>query len=1317
MRLFSGIQRSFTAKQEGPSTAASVDDSKLHVFAWGDSSVGQCLRGVQECVAEPILVELRPDRHDFKQLGACWEQSFLVASSGSLWAGGSNRAGCLSSSDSSEVLKIRPMDREDLDDVRLAAISAGRDHFVAIQQGGSALATWSCSNEFGQTGQGEGRVGLTPSPLQLFAVQPGVRVHSVACGQDHSLALTERGEVFVWGDNSFGQCGQSPKSSTTSIHTPMRAQAGGLRGTPVRQVAAGTHHSMALGLSGQVLTWGANKCGQLGLGADFEEDANVHLPTVVPDLPTLARGIAGGGRHSAVILRKGLVRMAGDNRCGQLARSPLAIQVSSSFEELEMAGSRLQVRTAALGDAHTLLLTYQGELYSFGSNDSGQLGHGSRGSPCHMPRQVPMQDKDYIIWAVDAGQWHSVVLASQPPATHSRRALQDGEIKSQQLAPTTPPRSKSQVCGIASKSGNESEDESPLQRTMAVSGKERAPPEPENTEEEKMSFERLRSIGCTSVLSQTASLVVPITPKKSGSAPSTPSDTLVLLRPVVRPGTVSTVTFITLSVQELQSMVQEYPGNAHKRASVGAQTLSDELRVTVAAVLKNPTVLGCCFLFPLTSEARLNAGCLCRELMELRRKSADNLSLDHHWTAAVLQGVRALAPGGGLLRNMRWKDQVRALVLWIMIPNWPALLENYINQDSSGRVRPPEAFYTVVELVSTIARLPVQGRVAFCDVVAEDCGEITVLRDVLLTAARAFANAALKQCMQKESFEKPLWEAVLLLQLIWMADKKKVQITTDAARVARKSDPPPTKTMELLGRTLSLGKSSHSEVPARQAIFKDESSTATARIDPKNFQIDGLVKMDFPAVSEFRLFHTYAGLKVIDPAELSTDLKWEFQKNGELPKNFQSFMANGNLVPTPFKQQVLQVENQMRQQEEQKRQIGQQIGRINPFSFFLGQNTEIQEQAVFFVLQVRRDRLLHDTSVALACANPEDLRKPLKVRFADEEGVDEGGVQREFFRLLSDSMFSPDYGMFKADPESHYIWFNPATFNDPKDFELVGTLFGLSVYNNIPGFDVNLPPVLFKKLKDQPVTMDDLRIAFPSQTLSLQAVLEWTPPGNLLPHEADELFQNTFCLDFSTSYEALGQTHTVNLLTGEVYQGMSGSNVEPVSLKRRSEFVEAFKDWYLTVGIATQFNAFKHGYSRVCNSPVYNCLSSEELEAIVSGERDLDFQALKKGSSVPPSAVQFTSAYLNDFWDVLFSFDAVQKRQFLKFVTGSDIAPVGGLERLKFMVQRNGGEPTDKLPTAQTCFNLLLLPEYAVKEKMQRLLTLAIENAEGFGLQ
>merc|ERR1712176_738921 len=99
------------------------------------------------------------------------------------------------------------------------------------------------------------------------------------------------------------------------------------------------------------------------------------------------------------------------------------------------------------------------------------------------------------------------------------------------------------------------------------------------------------------------------------------------------------------------------------------------------------------------------------------------------------------------------------------------------------------------------------------------------------------------------------------------------------------------------------------------------------------------------------------------------------------------------------------------------------------------------------------------------------------------------------------------------------------------------------------------------------------------------------------------------------------------------------------------------------------------------------------------------------GAEVVDGEVRFGKSFLPWFWAVLGEFDIIQKRQFLKFVTGSDLAPLGGLERIKMKIQRNGGEPTQHLPTSHTCFNLLMLPEYSNREKLKELLVAAIANA------
>lgn len=102
-------------------------------------------------------------------------------------------------------------------------------------------------------------------------------------------------------------------------------------------------------------------------------------------------------------------------------------------------------------------------------------------------------------------------------------------------------------------------------------------------------------------------------------------------------------------------------------------------------------------------------------------------------------------------------------------------------------------------------------------------------------------------------------------------------------------------------------------------------------------------------------------------------------------------------------------------------------------------------------------------------------------------------------------------------------------------------------------------------------------------------------------------------------------------------------------------------------------------------------------------------------------ATQYDGGYTNettiikDFWSIVHLLEIEDKRKLLQFATGSDRVPLGGFSRLKLVIARNGPD-SDRLPTAHTCFNVLLLPEYSSKEKLKDRLVKAINYSKGFGM-
>lgn len=476
------------------------------------------------------------------------------------------------------------------------------------------------------------------------------------------------------------------------------------------------------------------------------------------------------------------------------------------------------------------------------------------------------------------------------------------------------------------------------------------------------------------------------------------------------------------------------------------------------------------------------------------------------------------------------------------------------------------------------------------------------------------------------------------------------------------------------------------------------------------FHLQSLAEELVPPELEFRLFVENACAGPIAPSEVlelplyaaRTDYGFEYV----LPSKMRSFMANRNLVPVSYTRKVLQVENHHAQvylQHQVARRVAADL-EVLP-----GHEIHIDPALLFFILKVRRDHIHQDTTAALQRATPDDLRRQLKVVFEGEQGVDEGGLAREFFRLLSASVFAADCGLF--DPavalSARVLWFDHASEKESTDFWLAGVILGLVVYNNMPGLDVRFPSVVFKKIKDEPLTLEDLRHVHPDTYVSLRSLLQWAPEASLSRGDANALFEATFCLDFTVSYKAGDTTQTRELCT-------SGKD-RPVTLDNRAEFVQLYCEWLLTTSVERQFDPFRKGVRRVCDSPLFNALDSSELEMIVCGEQDLDFEQMRKNAHYDGFTEDMP--YIETFWQLLLNLTVAQKKRFLSFVTGSDLAPVGGLQELQLVIQRNGVEPTERLPTAHTCFNLLLLPEYGSAEKLEHMLVTAMHNAEGFGLE
>lgn len=374
--------------------------------------------------------------------------------------------------------------------------------------------------------------------------------------------------------------------------------------------------------------------------------------------------------------------------------------------------------------------------------------------------------------------------------------------------------------------------------------------------------------------------------------------------------------------------------------------------------------------------------------------------------------------------------------------------------------------------------------------------------------------------------------------------------------------------------------------------------------------------------------------------------------------------------------------------------------------------------AKFFMLDASRDNILADTFNQLWRRQERELLRPLKVRLGEargEEGIDLGGIQVEYFQLVMNAALNPDFACFTVDERTKMTWFQPSSPEPVWKFQVLGMIVGLAVYNGLT-LPITFPQAFYKKLLGLPVEkLSDIEDGWPDLCAGLTTLAEWDPSLG----SVEDVFSRTY--EFSVSFfgKQISRDMTASAewpQFGSAAAFDAPEDAKMVTEENRDQFISDYIRWLTDVSIKPQYEAFEKGFFTIVDRVSLSIFDAEGLQSLIEGEQDIDIQELRRHVEI--RGFEHQSPHIEEFWRTVEGYDLEMRKKLLEFVTASDRVPVGGVRGLTFIIQKNGGgdEEDKKLPTAYTCFGILLLPEYADVKAVGEKLTVAVQNAKGFGM-
>ncbi|RMZ91622.1 hypothetical protein DV736_g1142, partial [Chaetothyriales sp. CBS 134916] len=353
-------------------------------------------------------------------------------------------------------------------------------------------------------------------------------------------------------------------------------------------------------------------------------------------------------------------------------------------------------------------------------------------------------------------------------------------------------------------------------------------------------------------------------------------------------------------------------------------------------------------------------------------------------------------------------------------------------------------------------------------------------------------------------------------------------------------------------------------------------------------------------------------------------------------------------------------------------------------------------------LNVRRDQVFQDSYKALYYKSADEMKYgKLNIRFNGEEGVDAGGVTREWFQVLARGIFNPNWALWEP-VAADKTTFHPSKLSWVNGehlyyFKFVGRIIGKALHEGRV-LDCHFSRAVYKRMLGKQPSLKDLE----SMDLDYLKSLQWILENDI----TDSIME-----DFSVTEEQFGESKIIDLIP-------NGRNVG-VTEENKHDYVQKIVQYRLFDSVKEQMDEFVKGFHDIIPADLIAIFDEQELELLISGLPEIDVDDWKANTEY--HNYNANSPQVTWFWRIVRAMSNEERAKLLQFITGTSKVPLNGFKDLegmqgttKFSIHRDPSQ--NRLPTSHTCFNQLDLPAYDNQETLKTNLMTAINlGADYFG--